>query len=255
MRVVEHIGAFAGLAAFLGLAVLALLSFAHGRDIRRLREWAGSAPERDAERKETTSAIAAQRAEELRALQEQRTAEHQAVSEREERRRRREAGLAATSRGERLRARFSGWGERLAEPRYLVGLFVVVLAIVGGVAYAALSGSGDSSADHGKQASATLAPSEVEVAVLNGTAVSGLAQDFGDKVQGKGYKLGAVTNTTSSFSSSVVMFQRGHGREASRIAKQLKIPRVQPMTVEVEGVAGGASVAVIAGEDNAAVAG
>jgi LytR cell envelope-related transcriptional attenuator len=255
VRVVEHIGAFAGLAAFLGLAVLALLSFAHGRDIRRLREWAGSAPERDVERKEATSAIAAQRAEELRALQEQRTAEHHAVSEREERRRRREAGLPETSRGEQLRSRFSGWGERLAEPRYLIGLFVVVLAIVGGVAYVVVSGSSDNEAGHGKQASAKLAPSEVEVAVLNGTAVSGLAQDFGDKVQGKGYKLGAVTNTTSSFSNSVVMFQRGHGPEASRIAKELKISRVQPMTVEVKDVAGGASVAVIAGEDNAAVAG
>ncbi len=55
----RQIGAFAGLAAFLGLAVLALLSFTQGRDIRRLREWAGSAPERDAERKEATSTVAA----------------------------------------------------------------------------------------------------------------------------------------------------------------------------------------------------
>ena len=92
LRLIEQIGSFAGLAAFLGLGVLALLSFAHGRDIRRLREWAGSAPERDAERKEATSAIAAQRAEELRALEESRTAEHEAVSRREERRRRREEG-------------------------------------------------------------------------------------------------------------------------------------------------------------------
>jgi len=83
---VEQIGAFAGLAAFLGLAVLALLSFTHGRDIRRLRDWAGSAPERDAERKEATSAVAAQRAEELRALEEGRTAERDALDEREERR-------------------------------------------------------------------------------------------------------------------------------------------------------------------------
>jgi hypothetical protein len=255
VRVVEHIGAFAGLAAFLGLAVLALLSFAHGRDIRRLREWAGSAPERDSERKEATSAVAAQRAEELRALQEQRTAEHQAIAEREERRRRREAGLPETGRSEGAPSRFSGIGERLAEPRYLVGLFVVVLVIVGGVAYAIVSGSGGGESNHGKQAAAKVSPGEVEVAVLNGTAVSGLAQDFGDKVQGKGYKLGAVTNTTSSFSNSVVMFQRGHAPEARRIAKQLQIPRVQLMTVEVEGVAGGANVAVIAGEDNAAVAG
>jgi len=42
---IEKIGAFAGLASFLGLGVFALLLFAHGRDIRRLRDWAGSAPE------------------------------------------------------------------------------------------------------------------------------------------------------------------------------------------------------------------
>ena len=72
MQLIEEIGAFAGLAAFLGLAVLALLSFTQGRDIRRLREWAGSAPERDAERKESTSTVAAQRAEELRKLEEAR---------------------------------------------------------------------------------------------------------------------------------------------------------------------------------------
>ena len=47
LEAVERIGAFAGLAAFLGLAVFALISFTQGRDIRRLREWAGSAPERD----------------------------------------------------------------------------------------------------------------------------------------------------------------------------------------------------------------
>ena len=35
-----------GLAAFLGLAVLALLYFSQARDVRRLREWAGRAPER-----------------------------------------------------------------------------------------------------------------------------------------------------------------------------------------------------------------
>ena len=135
VHAIEQIGAFAGLAAFLGLAVLALLSFTHGRDIRRLREWAGSAPERDAERKEQTSTIAAQRAEELRALEEARTAEHDAVSNREERRRRREEGVPEQSRGERMRGWFSGFGERASRPSSLVALFIVILAIVGGAAY------------------------------------------------------------------------------------------------------------------------
>ena len=85
LHTVERIGSFAGLASFLGLAVFALLLFAHGRDIRRLRDWAGSAPEREAERLEQTQSIAAQRAEELRALEEARTAEHEALEQREDR--------------------------------------------------------------------------------------------------------------------------------------------------------------------------
>ena len=77
LHTVERIGSFAGLASFLGLAVFALLLFAHGRDIRRLRDWAGSAPEREQDRLEQTQNIAAQRAEELRELEETRTAEIQ----------------------------------------------------------------------------------------------------------------------------------------------------------------------------------
>ena len=43
---VEKYGAYVGLAAFLGLAVLALLYFAQARELKRLRDWAGRAPER-----------------------------------------------------------------------------------------------------------------------------------------------------------------------------------------------------------------
>src|SRR3954451_12680237 len=43
---IERGGAYAGLAAFFGLAVLAVLHFAAMRELKRLREWAGRAPER-----------------------------------------------------------------------------------------------------------------------------------------------------------------------------------------------------------------
>src|SRR5881398_1190883 len=43
---IEKGGAYAGLAAFFGFAVLAVLHFAHARELKRLREWAGRAPER-----------------------------------------------------------------------------------------------------------------------------------------------------------------------------------------------------------------
>jgi LytR cell envelope-related transcriptional attenuator len=46
---VEKYGAYVGIAAFFGLAVLTLLYFAQAREVKRLREWAGRAPERAAE--------------------------------------------------------------------------------------------------------------------------------------------------------------------------------------------------------------
>jgi hypothetical protein len=46
---VETIGALAGLAAIFGLAVLSMLYFAQARELKRLREWAGRAPERSVE--------------------------------------------------------------------------------------------------------------------------------------------------------------------------------------------------------------
>lgn len=257
LKLIEQIGSFAGLAAFLGLAVFALLSFSQARDLRRLREWAGSAPERDAERKETTSTVAAQRAEELRQLEESRTAERDAVEERERRRQRREAGLPEQTRGERLRGGFSGIGERLGQPVWLAVLFVVMVVIVGGVAYLVISGSGEADgkgSKNGKQSAAKVSPGEIEVAVLNGTAVPGLAATYGDKVEGKGFELGAVTNSSSSFAESVVMFRRGHKPEARTVAKALAIPKLQLMSSEIESVSSGANVAVIVGEDNAAAA-
>ena len=255
VHAIEQIGAFAGLAAFLGLAVLALLSFTQGRDIRRLREWAGSAPERDAERKEQTSTIAAQRAEELRALEEARTAEQEAVSSREERRKRREEGLPDGTRGERLRNRFSGFGEVASRPSSLIALFVVIIAIVGGVAYLLVSGDDEGGNGGGsKQAAAKVKPGEIDVTVLNGTSVAGLAATFGDEVESKGFNLGAVTNSSSSFEESVVMFKPGHKTEARKVAKQLGISKLQPMNGEIESVSAGADVAVIVGEDNAEAA-
>jgi LytR cell envelope-related transcriptional attenuator len=252
VELIKEIGAFAGLAAFLGLAVLAMLAFSQGRDIRRLREWAGSAPEREGERKDATSASAAKRAEELRALEEARTAEHAALEEREVRRRRREEGLPEQTRGERLRGGFSSFGSRLAEPRWLVLIFVLVLVVAGGATYLITQGSDSADGKGGKTKSAkAVKPGEIEVTVLNGTAVPGLAAEFGDKVEGKGFQLGAVTNSSTSFESSVVMFERGHKPEARKVAKALGISEVQLMTSDIESVSGGSPVSVIVGEDNA----
>jgi hypothetical protein len=252
LEVIKEIGAFAGLAAFIGLALLAMLAFSQARDIRRLREWAGSAPERDAERKESTSEMAAKRAEELRALEEARTAEHAAVEQREERRKRREAGLPELTRGERMREGLSSFGARLAEPRYLAAVFVIVIALGAGAVYLITQSSdnADGKSGHGKSGG-VLKPSEIEVAVLNGTAVPGLAATYGNKLERKGFQLGEVTNSSTSFTESVVMFKRGYAPEAHRVATALGISKVRLMSADIASVSGNAQVAAIVGEENA----
>src|SRR3954452_14847617 len=55
---VEKYGAYVGIASFLGLALLSILYFAQAREVRRLRDWAGRAPERDRELEERVTAQA-----------------------------------------------------------------------------------------------------------------------------------------------------------------------------------------------------
>ncbi|MEA2391080.1 MAG: hypothetical protein QOK31_1189 [Solirubrobacteraceae bacterium] len=55
---IERVGAYAGIAAMLGIAVLALLYFAQAREVKRLREWAGRSPERAQELEERVAAQA-----------------------------------------------------------------------------------------------------------------------------------------------------------------------------------------------------
>jgi hypothetical protein len=255
LELIKEIGAYAGLVAFLGLALLAMLSFAQARDLRRLREWAGSAPERDADRKDTTSAAAAQRAEAMRKLDEAREAERRAADLREERRKRREAGLPELSRTEQIREFFGTHGRRLGEPRYLAAIFVVAVVVGGGIAYAVLHGFGGGETGDAHGRAGLLKPSEIEVAVLNGTAVPGLAARFGDAVERKGFKLGEVTNSASSFADSIVMYRRGRAPEARKVGKALRISRLRLMTPDIATVSAGAPVSVVVGQDNASSSG
>jgi hypothetical protein len=55
---IQEIGSYAGFAAVVGLAVLSALYFSQARDVRRLRDWAGRAPERDAEARSRVAAVA-----------------------------------------------------------------------------------------------------------------------------------------------------------------------------------------------------
>ena len=256
---IKELGAVAGLAACLGLAILSLLFFIQARDVRRLREWAGGAPERDGVLTEATSEVAAERADELRRIEEERRraeqareAEQRAAAMREHRRERREAGLPEESLGDRIRGRFRGSGERRLPPaRYLVLIIGAVIVLGGGITFAALQVLGDDGGGGSAGADSIVRPGDTEVAVLNGTAVAGLADRTSDDLAATGYLIGAVTNSNSSFEASLVMFKAGFKPEAMNVAEKLGIKRVRPMSPDIVTVAEGANVAVIVGQDKA----
>src|SRR5271157_4476221 len=56
-----QLGAIAAFAALAGIAILSLLCFSQARELKRLREWAGRAPERAADLEQRVSAAAAAR--------------------------------------------------------------------------------------------------------------------------------------------------------------------------------------------------
>jgi hypothetical protein len=58
---IQRLGAYAGLASVVGLGVLSLLYFSQAREVKRLREWAGRAPERAVELEQRVQADAQRR--------------------------------------------------------------------------------------------------------------------------------------------------------------------------------------------------
>jgi hypothetical protein len=165
------------------------------------------------------------------------------------------------------------WYRRLlASPRYLVLAIAGVLIVGGGAAFgvaqltksdngtssgtpAAQSGSssgssGESSGTTSSSSSKTINPKNVTVAVLNGTTVPGLAAQLGDKIQGIGFQLGNVTNSTDQQrAESAVLYAPGHAREAAAVARRLNIGQRERIDSQTQGLAGDASVVVIAGID------
>jgi hypothetical protein len=243
MELIERVGALLGLAAFIGLGVLALLYFIQGREVKRLRDWAGRAPERAAE-------AAAQAEAALTGQQ------------------REEPEPSGPTLRQRLRARWEGLtdrlprglGDRLPAPVYLLAA-VAVLALAG-VGFAT-QGFGLLEEDEPEKGSrdGKVEPERIQVAVLNGTGtepgvpgIEGLANEVGDDVEKQGYKVGPVTDALIPFAETLVMFDDDQEQEAEQVAqdvsKQLGETPVQKMTGDIKDLSGDAGVAVVIGQDD-----
>jgi hypothetical protein len=258
----KDVGAIAGLASFLGLALVALLYFAQARDIRRLRENARFLVEGGSEDGEsvtpaerTATAVAAKEPEKAAAA-----AAATAPNEAEAFRRAELARQAAERRRrfDQRRRRPSNGRERpewLSDWKSIAAIVVIGVIVLAGAAYGVTRiVGGDSTSDTtaaGKN-KGPCPPGQTNVAVLNGTPSPGLAATFAAPLKQKGYKTTPVGNTDSPFSTSVVMYDPQQGKECAGVISQIVgIPKQQPMDNEVRVASEGDPVAVVLGDDKA----
>src|SRR5689334_21457673 len=225
MHAIESIGPVLGIVAFIGLAVLAFLLFHQAREIRRVRDWAGRAPERATEAADAVQAAAeASREQEGVDVAEQEPASEPVAGR---------VGGVLQRFWWGVRDRFAGVDRRLPiDGRYLLVLLAIAVITVGVVTSGfGLVGGGGGGGDGKQAANAKPKPT---VAVINGTAVPGLAATVEQKVVKKaGYKSGPVGNANASVNQTVVEYSSGMRSDAQKFAsavkKQLGDTPVQPM--------------------------
>ena len=253
---IDRIGPYLGIAAFLGLAILAFLIIQQAREVRRLREWAGRAPERKEEAADALAAAAEARGEQA-APAEAPAADRGRIA----------SGFASVRAA--VSNRFAALDRRLpVDPRYVAALLAaaVIAAAVLTSGFGLLGGdeaSGGGGEHHGGKSK----PDKVEVAVLNATqeetvgggevvGVAGLAGTVAkDVVKPAGFKVGAKTNASSGFPQTQVMFEPDHDQDAKDLAAavddKLGQAEVTPMIEEVRALADGAPLALVVGQDDA----
>jgi hypothetical protein len=237
VELIEQVGAYLGLAAFLGLAILALLYFSQARDVKRLRDWAGRAPERAADLGATQHYLPPT-----------------PIEQAEQKKPRRP-----------LRDRIRRI--HIPQARYLALVIGGLVIIAGGVVGALeLTGDDDQASSRGetrtraesggsdggneRRPERNVNPSSVTVAVLNGTTIAGLAAQVGEEARSDGFTLGTVTNAArTDQEQSQVLYRRGERAAARAVADRLGIRSTGPVDPLSAELAGSFDVVVLVGAD------
>jgi hypothetical protein len=234
----ERVGSYVGIAAFLGLALLVLLYFSQARDVRRLREWAGRAPERAGE----TAAAQAQHYLPPTTIEQATTRQRRPLRERLRRIHIPQARYIAMALGALV---------------ILAGGALAAVQLIGGDGEAGTgesrSRAGERDRDRGsRQRAVNIAPSDVTVAVLNGTTIAGLAAQVGEEATADGFTLGTVTNAARTDQArSEVLYRNGEKNAAGLVADRLGISRTAPVDPLTGELAGSFDVVVLVGSDRA----
>jgi hypothetical protein len=288
MHHVQQIGSYAGFAAIVGLAVLSALYFSQARDVKRLREWAGRAPERAAEEEARIASASAQAPRAAAGVGGAPTmvppptipgttpgAPPGGPGAPPSYPPRPAAAIPAPAPSTPILSRPpEPWYRRIVwpEPRYIALIVVGILVIGIGAVYgiSQIGGSGAKKATGNTAAKTTpasgggatttpaakpkpkpLSPSKITVAVLNGTNSTGLASQIADQLQQQGFQRGNTTNspTQGQQAQSVVEYSAKNSAAARLVAGKLGISDTEPIDSQTQAVAGDANVAVIIGAD------
>jgi hypothetical protein len=248
------------MAAFLGLGVLALLYFSQARDVRRLREWAGRAPERAVELADREAGV--EQATEVAPATPAAAATAAAHS------------LPPTPLSQAsqpkprkpLRERI----RRIHIPqlRY-IGMAALGVLVLAGAAYGAIQLTNDDGGTkspsqtsprgerersgqggNGERKATNVDPAQVTVAVLNGTTVQGLAAQVAEEVRADGFKLGTIGNAARiDQATSVVLYRDGEAKAARAVANRLRIDKTEAVDSVNAEIAGSFDVIVLVGSD------
>jgi LytR cell envelope-related transcriptional attenuator len=247
VELVERVGSYVGMAAFLGLAILALLYFSQARDVRRLRDWAGRAPERSLEQGERATEVAPATPAAQHSLPA--TPFSQAAEPRKRKPLR-----------ERIR------NVHIPYARY-IAMGAAGLLVAGGVAYGVVQltddggGTTASSTSPGgnqdrnengrrERRQVNIDPSQVTVAVLNGTTVQGLAAQVAEEARAGGFTPGTTGNAARiDQTESEVLYSAGQARAARAVANRLGINKTGPVDSVNQEIAGSFDVVVLVGTD------
>ena len=214
--------------------MLSMLVIAQGRDLRRLREWAGGAPERDAELKEVSEVVAEERSEELKL-----------IADREERRSRRIIDGPQDS-----------FWTRLGRSGQIMVVAAAVIIAGAAAAWIISSQGGDTATtgggNAGKQAGAKVAPGSIDVAVLNGTggAEAGLAAEYAAFLESRGYAVGVTADAPEVYEDSVVFFVKGAAKEAAKVAGAIDAPDTELIPSSIAALAPDATTVAVIGTNH-----
>lgn len=259
----DRIAAVISAIGLIGIVLLLPLYLSQRRDLKRLREWMERAPEHPQKDIAASEARLDRAERELARLYAERGEELPDVTEVYPKGLPEEAvasGITSdrpalvqlTMEREALQPypRWRRFLQRASQPRWLVTIAVgALLAGVGAIVLSqAILHTGGEPSGPGIRG---LDPATIEVSVLNATTNAGLAGDTAADVQRAGFTLIETGVIEEQSGKSRVLFapeRRGLGK---KVARELKIKRVEKMDKRMRREAGGADVVVIVGEDRA----